>query len=394
MPPTEILIIDDDPAVRDMLSLYLRSEGHAVRTAASGPEGIARCHEHPPSLVLCDLSMPGMSGLAVMSRLTADFPDLPVLVVSGTGDLGDAIEALKLGAWDFVTKPIEDLAVLDHAIGRAFERARLLAENRAYRIHLENTNARLETTLRRLEEDEEGGRRIQFALLPDARVDFRDITCTHFLVTSAILGGDFVDYFRIDDARFGFYMADVSGHGVPSAVVTVLLKGFVSRFLENHRHYGDPTLLDPAALLAALNPLVLDGKHGKYLTMFYAVVDLDANTLSFANGGHFPLPLISDGGEVRELGGRSRPVGLFRDAQFNTETLTLPDRFALRLYSDGVLELLDGPGNDARRATLRSVSRPLELDARNLAARLGMESNRPLPDDASILSIRRHAPHD
>ena len=130
MPPTEILIIDDDPAIRDMLSLYLRSEGHAVRTAASGPEGIARCHEHPPSLVLCDLSMPGMSGLAVMSRLTGDFPDLPVLVVSGTGDLGDAIEALKLGAWDFVTKPIEDLAVLDHAIGRAFERARLLAENR------------------------------------------------------------------------------------------------------------------------------------------------------------------------------------------------------------------------------------------------------------------------
>lgn len=386
---TEILIIDDDPDVRDMLGLYLRSEGHGVVTASSGAEGIARCHERLPSLVMCDLHMPGMGGLDALSRLAANFPDLPLLVVSGTGDMADAIGALKLGAWDFVTKPIEDLAVLEHAVSRALERARLLAENRAYRTHLEETNARLESTLRRLEEDEEGGRRIQFALLPDARVRFGDIECSHFLVTSAILGGDFVDYFPIDEGRFGFYMADVSGHGVPSAVITVLLKGYVSRYLDNHRLYGDATILDPAALLAQLNRLLLEGRHGKYLTMFYGTVDGRDGSLRFANGGHFPLPLLADGAQLKELGGRSRPVGMFPKASYHNETLTLPPRFALRVYSDGVLELLGVSGGEARRQHLQALSGALDEDAPGLGAKLAMQDGRGLPDDASILCLRR-----
>lgn len=118
--------------------------------------------------MLCDLRMPGMDGFAVLAELTKDFPDLPVLVVSGTGDLGDAIQTLKLGAWDYLTKPIEDLAVVDHALNKALERARLLAENRSYREHLESVNAQLQRSLRQLEEDETSGREIQFTLLPVA----------------------------------------------------------------------------------------------------------------------------------------------------------------------------------------------------------------------------------
>jgi serine phosphatase RsbU (regulator of sigma subunit) len=385
----EILIIDDDAAIRDMLALYLRSQGYATATAGDGAAGVRRCAELRPDLVLCDLRMPGMSGLEVMAKLNADFPELPTIVVSGTGDLGDAIAAIKLGAWDYVTKPIEDFAVLDHAVGRALERARLLAENLAYRRHLETANAQLAATLRQLEEDEESGRRIQFALLPDDRVAFENFECSRFLATSAILGGDFVDYFAIDPDRFGFYMADVSGHGVPSAVITVLLKSYVGRYLDDFRNYGEPTIVDPAALLASLNRQILGGRHGKYLTMFYGVVSLSANRLEFANGGQFPFPLLSDGERVSEIGGRSRPVGLFADARYVNQQLDLPPRFALRLFSDGVLEVLATPDLPGRKAALCALAADLAPDAEALAQRLGIDEDRPLPDDASVFSLRR-----
>jgi phosphoserine phosphatase RsbU/P len=156
----DILIIDDDSAIRDMLAYYLRSRGFNALTASEGRSGIETCRNSRPDAVLCDLRMPGMDGLAVLGELTKDFPELPVLVVSGTGDLGDAIQTLKLGAWDYLTKPIEDLAVVDHALNKALERARLLAENRSYREHLESVNAQLQRSLRQLEQDETSGREI------------------------------------------------------------------------------------------------------------------------------------------------------------------------------------------------------------------------------------------
>ncbi len=127
----EILVIDDDASVRDMLSIYLQTKGFPVHVIGDGQSAIDRCKTQLPGLVLCDLRMPGMDGLEVLAALNRDFPDLPVLVISGTGDMDDAIQALKLGAWDYITKPIEDFAVLDHALGKALERARLVEENRA-----------------------------------------------------------------------------------------------------------------------------------------------------------------------------------------------------------------------------------------------------------------------
>src|SRR5690349_14118684 len=94
---SDILIIDDDSAIRDMLAYYLRSRGFNALTASEGRSGIEICRNSKPGAVLCDLRMPGMDGLAVLAELTRDFPELPVLVVSGTGDLGDAIQTLKLG---------------------------------------------------------------------------------------------------------------------------------------------------------------------------------------------------------------------------------------------------------------------------------------------------------
>ncbi len=390
---TEILIIDDDSAIRDMLALYLLNQGYETVVVADGHTALVRCAQRRPALVLCDLRMPGMDGLEVIAALNRDYPDLPVIVVSGTGDISDAIQALKLGASDYVTKPIEDLAVLDHAVERALERARLLAENRAYREHLEAVNKRLSSSLNQLEEDEEHARRIQFALLPQRRMLFGDIECSSYLSTSAILSGDFVDYFSIDPEHFGFYMADVSGHGVSSAVITVLLKGYISRYLENHRCYNDRTILDPARLLATLNRDVSAAHHGKYLTMFYGVIDLSNAQMCYANGGQFPFPLLCDGESVKEIGGRSQPVGLFENARYTEQHLQMPSWFSLRVFSDGVLDALAPPDLQARKALLRSLAADRNHNAEQLAQALGLNEQCALPDDASVLSLRRTNGH-
>lgn len=385
----DIIVIDDDEGIRGMLTFYLRSQGHSVAAFAEGQKAIERCRAQLPDLVLCDLRMPAMDGLAVLEALRGLSPDLPVMVVSGTGDLGDAIRAIKLGAADFVTKPIEDFAVLDHAVGRVLERARLRAENAAYRQHLETVNARLAESLRQLEADESAGRQIQFALMPSRSRRFGDFECSHSVATSAFLSGDFIDYFPIDDAHFGFYVADVSGHGVSSAVVTVLLKSYVGRFEDDYHRLGDRTILDPAAILASINTQLLSRKLGKYLTMFYGVVRMSDGRLEYAAGGQYPFPLLYTGEAVVEIGGRSPPVGLFAHARYQNAQCMLPPNCALHVFSDGVLELLGDGTLEGRKCTLRDIASTRDMDAGQLAARHGLAGDRPLPDDVSILTLRR-----
>lgn len=392
----DILIIDDEAEVSEIMARYLKRLGHRVSTAPDGQRGIAACRANPPALVLCDLRMPGMDGLEVLAVLTREFAETPVIVVSGMGGLADAIQALKLGAWDYVTKPIEDFAVLDHAVDRALERARLLAENRSYREHLEVVNGQLERSLNKLQEDEAAGRDIQFRLLPDARVVFggkQGYECSRHLLTSAILSGDFIDYFDIDHDRFGFYMADVSGHGVPSAFITVLLKSYIGRYVERHRQQSDRTILDPAAVLAGLNRDILNGRHGKYLSMFYGVISRSSARLDFANGGLFPFPLLNDGRETRTIGGRSPPVGLFEQSTYRKQTLTMPPRCSLALFSDGILETLPQEGLTEKQEQLQALVQLGNFDADSLARSLGLDRSAAPPDDISILAIRRLVQH-
>ena len=140
--PVKILAIDDEPVIRDSIASYLEDSGFNVLQAGDGMEGLALFREQAPDLILLDLRMPEMDGLAFLETLQQEASDTPVIVVSGTGVLQDAIEALRAGAHDFVTKPILDMAVLEHAIQNALERARLRQENRRYRQHLEEEIAR------------------------------------------------------------------------------------------------------------------------------------------------------------------------------------------------------------------------------------------------------------
>ena len=132
-----ILTVDDDEFVREILAAYLEDSGFSVLQAENGRTGLETFRRERPDLVMLDLRMPEMDGLEVLSHIIEESPDTPVILVSGMGTIGDAIKALKLGAWDYIAKPIHDMGVLEHAVNKALERAEFLEEKKRYSKHLE-----------------------------------------------------------------------------------------------------------------------------------------------------------------------------------------------------------------------------------------------------------------
>ena len=147
--PLRVLIIDDEPLIRRALADYLTECGYETVTASDGANGLAQARSGAFHVVLADLRMPRVDGLKVVTTLKAENPDLPVIVVSGTGVLRDVVEAIRQGAWDYVTKPIQDMGEIAVVIERVLERARLMTERDRYQHELEQLNRSLEAEVAR-----------------------------------------------------------------------------------------------------------------------------------------------------------------------------------------------------------------------------------------------------
>jgi len=132
-----ILCIDDEEMIRQTIGDYLTDSGFEIIEAANGREGLEVFQQENPDIILVDLRMPEIDGLDVLAAVTEKSPETPIIVVSGTGVLEDAIEALRRGAWDYITKPVEDMAILEIAVENALKHAELLRKNRQYQENLE-----------------------------------------------------------------------------------------------------------------------------------------------------------------------------------------------------------------------------------------------------------------
>jgi signal transduction histidine kinase len=132
-----ILTIEDDEVVRVSIKNYLEDCGYQVHEAADGQQGLDAFMKLNPDLVLIDLRMPVVDGLEVLDTIAKKSPDTPAIIVSGTGVIGEVIQSLKNGAWDFLQKPIVDLENLSLAVTSALERAKTIKENRIYKATLE-----------------------------------------------------------------------------------------------------------------------------------------------------------------------------------------------------------------------------------------------------------------
>jgi PAS domain S-box-containing protein len=132
-----ILTIDDESYIRQSIRSFLEDYGFMVFEAENGKKGIDVFNAQSPDLVLLDLRMPEMDGLEVLEVLKARCPDIPLVVASGTGNMSSVVDALRLGANDYILKPIEDMTVLYHSIQKCLRESQLKKENKAYQEQLE-----------------------------------------------------------------------------------------------------------------------------------------------------------------------------------------------------------------------------------------------------------------
>ena len=148
--PTDrsILVIDDDTALRCSIVDYLEDTGYLVHQAAGGHEGVSMFQTFQPDLVLTDLMMPELDGLGVVTAICKSSPDTPVVVISGNGSVSYAIEAVRQGAWDYITKPIHDFAQLEAVINRVFARSQAQQAARKQVTELEQSVSDYATKLK------------------------------------------------------------------------------------------------------------------------------------------------------------------------------------------------------------------------------------------------------
>jgi len=386
-----LLLIDDEDIVRESMAAYLEDCGFTIFEAADGEQGLAQFQQHQPDVVLCDLKMPRIDGLGVLEALSESSPNTPVIVISGVGVMSDVVQALRLGASDYLIKPIADMEVLEYAISRCLAQAKLLRENEQYKEQLEAANTELETNISALQQDLIAGRQVQMKMLPPAPVFFDEYRFSHRIVPSLYLSGDFVDYFRVGDDHVAFCIADVSGHGASSAFITVLLKNIFARKRSDFLHRGDMAILSPSEMLDFINQEILKTQTGKHATLCVGVVDLTEDSMQLSIAGHLPLPILAADGKCEYIVSEDVPAGLFEEASYTEKTLLLPENFILSLFSDGILEVLPAEGIRAKEALLLdSLSSGINT-VKALSETFHLDQLKDAPDDIAILLISKNS---
>ena len=384
-----LLVIDDEAMVRDSMVAYLEDSGYEVIAVSSGADGLNALAEQSVDLVLCDLRMPNIDGLQVIQQIKDRDYNIPVIVVSGAGVMDDVVQALRLGASDYMVKPILDMAMLEHSVKRNLELVALERQNQSYRYHLETVNKELRAGLDELRSDQQAGRQIQMKMLPE----FADVGGFHFrhiIKPSLLLSGDFLDYFPLDDKHYGFYIADVSGHGASSAFVTVLLKNLTYRLKRNLKRGSSDDLFYPVKVLERINQEMLNTGFGKHLTIIYAVLNIETSEVDYSVGAHFPMPVLLAEGKANYLSGSGMPVGLFKEAEYKAYNITLPSTFSLHMFSDGVLEVIPSTSLTEKENYLLNLIEGQQGRHDDIVEKLNLKNDHDVPDDIALMTVFRN----
>lgn len=390
---SRILVIDDEAATRKALAQHLAHAGFRVSEAASARRGVELFKAESPQLVICDLHMPEEAGITVLREVFESPLHVPVIVISGTDELTDVMEALRLGASDYFIKPIADLQLVEHAVRRCLVQSQLRADNDRYRQQLEQTNRELGASLEALQMDQQAGRHVQMRMLPATPRSICGFRCSHRILPSLYLSGDFIDYFKVGRSSLAFFMADISGHGASSAFLTVLLKNLAARLRSQYQHEKDCTILEPSLVLAKANEEFLALGIGKHATIFAGCIDSRENTLTYSVGAQLPMPVLVSPEGARLLEGKGKPIGLFPDVTYPSYEIPLPDAFSLFLCSDGVLEMLPGKKLSEKEQVLVERLSRCRGSAVDAVAALGLKQAGDLPDDVAVMSIARKWGH-
>lgn len=379
----KILVIDDEEFVRDTVTGYLEDSGFEVLEAENGSDGIAVFDAEQPALVLCDLRMPHKDGIDVLKHIMSKNSDTPFIVLSGAGVMADVVEALKQGASDYLFKPLSDMAVLEHSIKKNLERARLRIELDNYRTQLEQTNNVLQNEL-------DAGRKIQQKMLPQNSLNIGNWRFEYLLNPSHFLSGDFVEYFPITESDVFFYIVDVSGHGVSSAIVTMIIKNFIDLAKREMEIRRDRSLFDLSTLLKRLNLHLINLGFGRHATMFAGILNSKDESISYCSAAHFPTPIVISLEHCEAFPTDGMAVGLFEDAQYITRYRSLSEVEGFFFCSDGILEIIDAASLVEKESKLLQLVKESGNSITTFSDIINLSQVDVVPDDITILSLNRN----
>ena len=290
-------------------------------------------------MVLSDINMPKMDGLALLERIPNLDPDVKAVIVSAYGDMQNIRTAMNRGAFDFVTKPI-DFGDLRVTIDRT------LANSAVWRQAMESRNQ-----LAALENELDVARRMQASILPTEfpRRDSFDVYAN--MQPARQVGGDFYDVLGLARGKVGLAIADVSGKGVPAGLFMMS-----SRTLLKGAAIGSE---DPGMALTTVNDvLTSDNTEMMFVTVLYAVYDPRTREFTYASGGHdSPLVVHADGSAtlLPHTGGIA--LGVLPEVRYASRTVTLQPGDTMLLYTDGVTEAQSPDGAQYGLERLRELFR-------------------------------------
>ena len=381
-----VLLIDQISDLQAHISGCLRDEGYHVHVESEGEPGLRFWAEHHPQVVICDVASPDIDGLSILKEIASSDYSSQVIMISDVGEMDDVVKALRLGATDFLLKPLSDPEVLLHAVKRALDDHEMQSQNQHYREQLEKKNRELNNSLRLLKEDQEAARVVQLKMLPEPYKRYGNLEVAYTIIPSLYLSGDFVDYFSLGDDRIGFYLADVSGHGASSAFVTVLLKTMAIR-VKQHYSAEQPQALKPADILKRANDELLPLGLGKHLAVFCGYIDCSARKLVYCSAAHFPPPILVTDGNAIPLEGSGLPVGLFDEVNYINQEVAIGESFHLVIFSDGVLEVMPQKSVAEKEQHLMEIVSNGIHNIDQLLDHLDLRSKNAVPDDIALMTV-------
>lgn len=330
MAAIKILCVDDEAAVELLMRQYfrrkIRSGEYEFFFARNGIEALdVMCNTPDIEIILSDINMPDMDGLTLLAKVNEmRNPALHVIMVSAYGNMANIRQAMNNGAFDFAVKPI-DMEDLSLTIEKAIERINFVHETQQEHTQLESLKKDLTTA-----------RDIQQYILPQTFPPFPEesdrLDIYASMEAAKDIGGDFYDFFRIDDDRVALVIADVCGKGIPAALFMAVSRTVIR---SKGMLYSDAGRCMTESNL----PLVAYSADYMFVTVFYAVYNMKTGLLSYCNAGHNRPVLLHSDGTTEVLPKPRNPfVGVYNNVVYKEDTLQMESGDTLVMYTDGVTE--------------------------------------------------------
>jgi sigma-B regulation protein RsbU (phosphoserine phosphatase) len=400
-----ILVVEDDPIQQLVLVSLLNRHGHEVIAVSDGTAAWNALRRSNFNIVFTDWMMPGMSGLELIRKIRSTSLGRYVyaIVCTSRSSRADLVEGLKSGADDYIEKPVhpDELLVRLAAGERVIDlERRLEEENRK----LEQSNRSLKSAYQTIRDDLDAAARMQRSLLPAPGI-LHGIHCDSLFLPASVVAGDVFNFFSIGLNSVGFYLLDVSGHGIPAAMLSVTLSKVLTTRPEAssplvQQTQGDSTytVRPPYEALSEVNNR-FQNQDDMYFTMIYGVLDTDSGCLQLAQAGH-PGPILMRQDKFPEvLGSGGFPLGMLPDRTFDALEYQVEQGDRLFLCSDGVLECNNRKGEEfGQERLMEFIHKHRNCSLDTLLSSLRSTMNRwvgstEFADDVTLLALDVGSPH-